>query len=90
MFVSDEITGEDCLWNKDADFPKDPPLMFDDQLKLILPLEKDSIREVSWMNVLLNMNLVEGSPPYLNQASLLITLTRIGRAVPVTARLVGP
>ncbi|KAK8378181.1 hypothetical protein O3P69_018863 [Scylla paramamosain] len=39
-------TGEDCVWNKDADFPMDPPLILDDQLKLVLPVEKDSVREV--------------------------------------------
>lgn len=38
--------GEDCVWNKDTDYPDNPPLILDVYLKLVLPVKKDTTREV--------------------------------------------
>lgn len=38
---------EDCVWNKDTDYPDTPPLIFDGYLNLVLPiLQQDNSREV--------------------------------------------
>lgn len=38
---------EDCVWNKDTDYPDTPPLIFDGYFNLVLPiLQQDNKREV--------------------------------------------
>lgn len=39
-------TGEDCVWNKDIDYPIYQPLILDSSFKLVLPVMKNSTREV--------------------------------------------
>nr|AAN86143.1 duplex-specific nuclease [Paralithodes camtschaticus] len=45
LFVS--VNGQDCVWDKDTDFPEDPPLIFDSNLELIRPVLENGKRIVS-------------------------------------------
>ncbi|KAK4317843.1 hypothetical protein Pmani_011082 [Petrolisthes manimaculis] len=38
--------GQDCEWNKDTDFPVDPPLLLDSSFELIRPVLEGSLRMV--------------------------------------------
>nr|ABI18972.1 putative non-specific nuclease [Palaemonidae sp. EAB-2006] len=38
--------GQDCAWDKDADFPLTPPLLLDSSLKMIYPVLEGSLRMV--------------------------------------------
>nr|WBG54456.1 duplex-specific nuclease [Austinograea rodriguezensis] len=70
---------EDCVWNKDTDYPDEPPLILDDNLKLVLPVMKDTTREV---------RIPSGSIVTLACPGTRNSLARLGKVV-VEATCVG-
>ncbi|XP_071551559.1 salivary protein Tsal1-like [Panulirus ornatus] len=40
------VNGQDCAWDKDVDFPKDSPLILDEDFQLVLPVMEGEIRMV--------------------------------------------